>query len=118
MLQDYLLIMKQELLLAVIIFLLLAVKLGRDRSNENLLHLVNVLLVVNLAAGFFGNKEGVLFNEMFQTNSLAVLEKNMLNLGTLIISLQSWNWLKGHRHLIEFYVLLLCTLLGMYFMIS
>src|SRR5574339_558108 len=37
---------------------------------------------------------------------------------TLIISLQSYNWLKDHKHVPEFYILMLSTLLGMFFMIS
>jgi NADH-quinone oxidoreductase subunit N len=56
--------------------------------------------------------------DMFRTNALTALEKNLLNLGVLIISLQSYVWLKSHLHLIEFYLLLLATLLGMFFMIS
>src|SRR4029079_13989442 len=32
--------------------------------------------------------------------------------------LQSYNWLKDHKHVPEFYILLLSTLLGMFFMIS
>jgi NADH-quinone oxidoreductase subunit N len=55
---------------------------------------------------------------MFRTNPLLVLEKNILNLGMLIVSLQASTWLKGHRHVPEFYVLLLSTLLGMFFMLS
>jgi NADH-quinone oxidoreductase subunit N len=55
---------------------------------------------------------------MFRTNELLTLEKNLLSLGTLIISLQSYNWLKDHKHVPEFYILLLSTLLGMFFMIS
>jgi NADH-quinone oxidoreductase subunit N len=47
-----------------------------------------------------------------------VLEKNILSLAMLIISMQSWSWLKTHKHVIEFYLLLLSTLLGMFFMIS
>jgi NADH-quinone oxidoreductase subunit N len=47
-----------------------------------------------------------------------VLEKNMLNLGTLIISLQAYDWLKSHRQVAEFYMLLLATLVGFFFMIS
>jgi NADH-quinone oxidoreductase subunit N len=76
------------------------------------------LLLLNLALGFVGNQEGMLFDEMFFTNPLIVLEKNILNLGTLIVSLQSASWLKKHDHVPEFYILLLCTLLGMFFMIS
>ena len=35
---------------------------------------------------------------MFRTNTLFNLEKNILNLGTLIISLQAYTWLKNHKH--------------------
>jgi len=55
---------------------------------------------------------------MFRTNELLTFEKNLLNLGMLIISLQSYNWLKEHKHVPEFYLLLLSTLLGMFFMLS
>jgi NADH-quinone oxidoreductase subunit N len=82
------------------------------------LNLVNFLLLLNFAAGFFFNQEGTLFSDMFKTNPLIVLEKNILNLGTLIISLQASSWLRSHKHVMEFYMLLLTTLLGMFFMIS
>lgn len=115
---EFLILMKQELALAVILFLLLIIKLGKERSNESYLNIVNVLLLLNLIVGFLWNREGVLFNEMFRTNKLMVLEKNILNLGMLIISLQSWSWLKDHKHAPEFYMLLLSTMIGMFFMIS
>src|SRR5688572_30036886 len=98
---DFLILMKQEIALLVVLFLLLFLKLGRDRSNENYLVIINVLLLLNFIAGFFGSEEGVLFNEMFRTNELMVLEKNILNLGMLIISLQSYTWLKTHEHVPE-----------------
>jgi NADH-quinone oxidoreductase subunit N len=110
--------MKQELIIVVIIFILLLLKIGTAISNETMLKLANALLLLNLAAGFLGNQSGMLFNEMFLTNPLIALEKNILNLGTLIVSLQSASWLKKHDHAPEFYILLLCTLLGMFFMIS
>jgi NADH-quinone oxidoreductase subunit N len=110
--------MKQEIVITIIIFILLIIKVGRDRSNGWLLNMVNILLLVNFIAGFVYTTEGILFNNMFRTTQLAVLEKNILNLGVLIISLQSYSWLKNHKHVIEFYVLLLSTLLGMFFMIS
>ncbi len=115
---DLLIIMKQELLLTLIIFVLLTLKIAKDMDNGAFLNLVNLLLAINFVAGFLGGMEGMLFNEMYHTNSLIILEKNILNLGTLIISLQSWSWLKDHKHVAEFYILLLCTLLGMFFMIS
>ncbi len=118
MLTDFFILLKQELVITVIIFLLLFIKLGKDRSNETILNWINLFLFINLVAGFFGSQEGILFSEMFHTNKLVVLEKNILNLAMLLISMQSYSWLKMHKHVIEFYLLLLSTLLGMFFMIS
>ena len=106
-------------MISIIIFILLFLKLGnKETKNETMINFVNVLLFINLASGFFMIPEGTLFGDMFRTNELIVFEKNLLNLGTLIISLQSYNWLKEHKHVPEFYMLLLSTLLGMQFMIS
>lgn len=119
MLNDFFILMKQELILCVIIFILLFVKvLKTDCSSKNVMGLVNVLLIVNIIVGCFGNTTGSLFGNMFQVTKLASLEKNILTFGTLIISLQSFAWLKDHKHVAEFYILLLSTLLGMEFMIS
>ena len=119
MANDILALLKQELLLSVIIIVLLIIKIGADEwKSSNLLNFINLLLLINFLAGFVLNLEGSLFNGMFNTNRLIVLEKNILNLATLLISLQSFNWLKEHKHVIEFYALMLSTLLGMFFMIS
>ena len=115
----FLILMKQEWMIIAIIFILLFIKVrSKEWENENILNLVNVLLLLNFIAGFFWNRDGILFNEMFRTNQLIVTEKSILNLGTYIIALQSYSWLKGHKHVLEFYMLLLSTLLGMFFMIS
>jgi NADH-quinone oxidoreductase subunit N len=119
MLNEFLYLMKAELMITVIIFILLFIKLGNGEiKNEKMLNLINVLLFINLGAGFFYIPSGNLFGDMFYTNELLTLEKNFLNLGALIISLQSYHWLKNHKHAPEFYMLLLSTLLGMFFMIS
>ena len=111
--------MKFELILTVVVFIILFIQIiSKQKNTSGLLHFVNVLLLLNLIAGFVLNKDGMLFNGMFHTNSLVATEKNILNLGTLIISMQSYNWLKNHEHMLEFYLLLLCTLLGMFFMLS
>lgn len=118
MLNDMLILLRQELILSLLIFILLFIKLGKDRSNESILNFVNIALLINLATGFCCTQQGDLFNSMFTTNALIVLEKNILNLAVWIISLQSYSWLKSHQHVIEFYLLILTSLLGMYFMIS
>lgn len=119
MTNEFFILMKFELLVAVIIFILLFIKVGNSEwRNKTVLNVVNVLLVINLAVGFFMNADGTLFGDMFRTNKLIELQKSILNLGTLIISTQAYAWLKNHKHVLEFYMLLLSTLLGMFFMIS
>ena len=111
--------MKAELSLLLIIFLLLFLKIWDGiKNNTTLLHLTNILLLINFLAGFFFNTNGELFSGMFYTNDGIALEKNILNFGTLLISLQSFDWLKTHKHLVEYYILLLSTLLGMFYMLS
>ncbi|MEO7561198.1 MAG: NADH-quinone oxidoreductase subunit N [Ferruginibacter sp.] len=119
MVQYFFILMKFELLLAVIIFILLFIKIGNNEwSNKTLLDVVNILLLINFIAGFLMNAEGSLFSDMFRTNKLMALQKNMLNLGTLLISAQAYPWLKDHKHVLEFYILLVSTLMGLFFMIS
>ena len=87
-------------------------------KNESLLITDPVLLLLNFIAGFFFNKEGTLFGDMFHTNPLIAFQKNILNLGVYLISLLFADWLKKHEHLPEFFMLMLSALLGMFFMIS
>lgn len=118
MLNDFFILLRQELFITVILFVLLFYKLGKERTNVGLLNWINILLLLNFAAGFFCRTEGVLFSGMFRTGELIVLEKNILNLAVLLVSMLSYNWLLTHKHAAEFYMLLLSALLGMFFMIS
>ncbi|HMO31835.1 MAG TPA: NADH-quinone oxidoreductase subunit N [Lacibacter sp.] len=116
---EFLLLMKQELVVTLLIFLLLFIKLSRKEWNTvRLLNTVHLLLALNLLSGFVGTESGSLFGDMFRTHPLLVLEKNILSLGTLLISLQSHQWLRHHKHVPEFFLLLLSTLLGMFFLLS
>ncbi|HEV9038163.1 MAG TPA: NADH-quinone oxidoreductase subunit N [Puia sp.] len=116
---DILFSLRQELVVTAILFLLLFIKVGASEyRTETLLWLINILLAVNFILGFLPGGSSVLFSGMFHTNGMIVLEKNILNLGTLIVSLLAYDWLKDHRHVAEFYMLLLSTLLGFFFMIS
>jgi NADH-quinone oxidoreductase subunit N len=112
-------ILRQEIFLALIALVLLLMKLSSaERKPESWLNLINVLLLVNWMLGFWVPSSGSLFGGGFHTNALIALEKNLLNLATLLVSLLAYDWLRSHRHLPEFYLLLLSTLLGMFFMIS
>jgi len=115
---EFLTLMKSELVITGIIFLLLFIKIGKGMKNESLLSLIQVLLLLNFIAGFFFNKNGNLFGDMFYTSSMIVFQKNILNLAVYLISLLCADWLKKTPHLSEFFLLMLSSLLGMFFMIS
>src|SRR5205814_4557492 len=118
MLNDFLILMKSELVISIIIFLLLFIKIGTRIKNESLLAMVQLLLLANFIIGFIFNKEGSLFDGMFHTASLIAFQKSILNLVVYLISLLCADWLKKSRHLPEFFILMLSALLGMFFLIS
>jgi NADH-quinone oxidoreductase subunit N len=115
---DFLTLMKPELVLTGIIFLLLFIKIGKGLQNDKLLPLIQVLLLLNFIAGFFFNDEGVLFDGMYQTTGMIVLQKNILNLAVYLISLLFAAWFKKSEHMPEFFMLMLSAQLGMFFLIS
>ncbi len=119
MLNEFVILMKQELLLCIILFITLILKISENENNpKNWIGIINGLLLINFLAGFFLSTTGELFNGMFKVSELIIFEKNILNLGLLIVSLMAQPYLKNHKHLPEFYMLLLSTLIGMFFMIS
>lgn len=118
MLNDFLILMKSELVVTAIIFLLLFIKIGKGMKNESLLSFVQILLLINFIAGFFFNQEGSLFGDMFYTTPLIVFQKSILNLGVYLISMLCADWLKKTEHLPEFFILMLSALLGMFLLIS
>ena len=113
-----LLAMKFELMITLIIFILLFMKIEGRANNQTVIRISYLLLFLNLGFGFAGNVSGEIFNGMFRSTPLLALEKNILNLATLIIALSSYEWLRNHKHLPEFFILLLSSLLGMFFMMS
>ncbi len=111
-------ILKQELLVTGIIFILLLLKISKSLKNETLLPLIQVMLLANCVAGFFWNVDGSIFGTMYSTSPMIALEKNILNIGVYLISLLFSDWFKKTIHLPEFFILLLSALLGMFFLIS
>jgi NADH-quinone oxidoreductase subunit N len=118
MLNELLLLMKTELLITAILFIVLFMKLSGKMKNEQLLPVIQVLLLLNLFGGFIGSTEGSLFGNMYSTNALMNLEKSILNLGVYLISLLFSSWFLKQDHLPEFFILLLSALLGMDLLIS
>ncbi|MES2620019.1 MAG: NADH-quinone oxidoreductase subunit N, partial [Bacteroidota bacterium] len=117
-LTQWLLAMKFELAITLILFLLLFLKIDGRASNVSILRTTNLLLLLNLLLGFFTNETQEVFGGMFRTSPLLAIEKSVLNLAVLLISLFSYDWLKKHQHLPEFFMLLISSLLGFFFMLS
>ena len=117
---DFLRLMQPEMCLTAIIFLLLFLKIWDGiKSTATIMHLANFLLLITLIGGFTCDTTGgTAFNGMFHTNKIISLEKNILVLGTFIILMQSFDWLRNNKNGIEFVILVLSTLVGMEFMIS
>ena len=115
---DFFTILKSELIITFIIFLLLFIKIGKGINNDALLTLIQVLLLLNFIAGFFFNTEGSVFDGMYFSNALITLQKSILSLGVYLISLLFTDWFKKTQHLTEFFILLLSALLGMNLLIS
>ncbi len=82
---------------------------------------IGLFALFTLAGWFIQIPEGEAFGGMYVTNDLAVLMKNILNVGALIVLMQAGDWLRKEGDGVregEFYVLTASTLLGMYLMVS
>jgi len=81
-----------------------------------------VAFAILTGLGFFGCCDGGnAFGGMFQGSPAITTIKNILNIGTLIVLIQSCRWTDSDYQRIrrgEFYELLLLTLFGMYLMVS
>ena len=113
--------MRQELILLAVLLLLVIMEIFMSNKQT----LVNVgigLFGLHTVIGFMHLDDGSLFGGMFHTTQLIHLFKNVLNVGVLIILLQSSAWIKEvlvkeHKST-EFFMMMFSSLLGMYFMIS
>ena len=71
--------------------------------------------------GIFSLPTGEAFGGMFFGSDITILMKNILNIATLLVFLQTNSWLKSEDTIHkrgEFFTITLVTLLGMYLMIS
>jgi NADH-quinone oxidoreductase subunit N len=116
---DSFLLLRFEWMIALIIFILLIAKLSDADNNIKAFRIfINIILAINLLVGLLPLAEGSLFVGFFKTNALVVFEKNILNLGMLLISMTSTRRVQSNPNRIEFYILMLSSLLGMFTMLS
>jgi NADH-quinone oxidoreductase subunit N len=114
--------MRHELLLVAITVILLLVEifLPEHKKHKIILPAIILLALVTII-GFIPGPTGVLFGGMYGTSPLILLMKNILNIGVLIIFIQSVSWLRlpeQKEKIGEYYIILLSTLIGMDYMIS
>jgi len=119
---NFLLMRHEIILLAIIMVLLIGEIFIHKDKKSSIIHLAIFLFGIHTAIGFFAIEESSLFGGMFRSNNMIHFFKNVLNIGVLILLLQSADWLKekifSHNRGSEFFILLFSSLLGMYFMIS
>ena len=114
--------MGQEISLIVIFLIMFCYDIiASGKGRQYLYPVACFLFAVHTAIGFLPMSGGIAFGGMYQSSSITILMKNVLNIATLLIFLQSYTWLKskGTEHRLgEFFIIAMVTLLGMYLMIS
>lgn len=118
MLYSFIIQMRMELVITVLIFLLLFFKLGKPVSNEVVLTIVSIVLLIITSLSFFGEQEGRQFAGMFIATPLMFLQKSLLAGAVYLIGLLNYDWLRKQEHLPEFFILMLSAVLGMFLLIS
>jgi NADH-quinone oxidoreductase subunit N len=117
-----LLLMRNELLLTVLLLIVLMVEIFSDtRNSKPVLWISLIGFCVITLIGFLPLKEGSLFGGMYHTNQTIRFMKNILNLGLLLVLMQSCKWLQHENNrdkVSEYIMILLATLMGMNFMFS
>lgn len=116
--------MKQEIGLLVVFLLVFLYDTFMPKKAQSNLSGVTCLLFALFTAACFcpcllTNAES--FSGMYESSAVIVTIKNILNVGVLIVLIQSMKWANSEMQIMrrgEFYELLLVTLFGMYLMIS
>jgi NADH-quinone oxidoreductase subunit N len=116
------LIMRHELLLiaAALIVLIAEIFWNPDKKGSISLFSIIIFGVITII-GFIPSPEGPLFGGMYVSSGTRLLMKNILNIGALLVFIQSVTWLNKEENsekISEYFLLLISTLVGMNFMIS
>jgi NADH-quinone oxidoreductase subunit N len=115
--------MQQETGLMVIFLILVIYDIFGSDGSKKWLHLTACILFgIHTIAGFFISSEGIAFGGMYISSATTVMMKNILNIATCFVLMQSGQWLHSESAVKqregEFYTLMSVSLLGMYLMIS
>lgn len=118
--------MKQEIGLLILFLIVFFYDAFAPRNVQKFLPgltavLMTVLTVVGCFQMFAAAPLTVAFDGMYESSTVIYAIKNILNIGVIIVLVQSVKWANGELMIMrrgEFYMLLLITLFGMYLMIS
>ena len=114
--------MRHEVMLTLLALIVLIIDLNLSNRHKHLIIPITIsLFFIHTVVGFIPSADMTLFGGMYRTNGLLILMKNILNIGVLIILLQSVTWLQqpeNREKISEYFILLFSTLIGMDFMIS
>ena len=103
----------------LVIFLYDLISTGHYRRMFHPLVCISTLVLVILTLS--DRSSFTLFGGMYESNTMIVFMKAILAFGSMLVILQANRWLTSSTTFYkqgEFYILLLSTLLGMYFMLS
>jgi NADH-quinone oxidoreductase subunit N len=114
--------MRHELLLTGAAILVLMTEIFMDPTRKRSISLFTVIIFTLVTiAGFFSVPAGSIFGGMYESSEMRVVMKNILNVGALLVMIQSMTWLRKEENaerVSEYFILLISTLIGMNFMIS
>ncbi len=120
-LENFLIMRHELLLMAAALLVLLAEIFTHPERKIKIANFSVILLAIIALAGFIPGASGTLFGGMYETSGTRILMKNILNIGALLVFIQSVTWLKKEENtekISEYFILLISTLVGMNFMIS
>lgn len=116
--------LKQEIGLLIVFLLVFLYDTFAPRKSQGMLPAISTVLMLTLTIWGFCplvKADAVAFAGMYVTSPVMAAIKNILNVGVVIVLIQSIKWANSEFTSVrrgEFYELILLTLLGMYFMIS
>ena len=114
--------MRHELLLIAAALLVLMAEIFTDPAKKKGISIFAIVLLgIVTIAGFLPSQSGELFGGMYVTTGTQLIMKNILNIGALLVFIQSVTWLnktENSEKISEYFILLISTLIGMNFMIS
>ncbi|CAN5659417.1 NADH-quinone oxidoreductase subunit N [soil metagenome] len=112
-------VMAPEVLLSAMLVLLLLMKIFSDNLKRGtVLFIISFFFLGATIITLILHPAGSAFGGMFVVTPLIGIEKAILLLATFVISLLAFEWLSRYDNYLEFYLLLISILLGMFIMVS